>query len=145
MQCRHSKMRENIEHEGIITNIRNGAVDVQIVQYSACSNCHAQSACTMSDKKEKMVEIPCNNDMDFKIGDKVLIIGNSSIGPQAILIAFLYPFILLFCTLFIIYSVTSDEVLSGILSLAALIPYYIILYFLKSKLKKKFEFSIKKT
>ena len=89
MQCRHSKMRENIEHEGIITNIRDGAVDVQIVQYSACSNCHAQSACTMSDKKEKMVEIPCNNDMDFKIGDKVLIIGNSAIGPQAILIAFL--------------------------------------------------------
>ena len=130
MQCRHSKMRENIEHEGIITNIRNGVADVQIVQYSACSNCHAQSAC---------------NDMDFKIGDKVLIIGNSSIGSQAILIAFFYPFILLFCTLFIIYSVTSDEVLSGILSLTTLIPYYIILYFLKSKLKKKFEFSIKKT
>lgn len=85
MQCRHSKMRENIEHEGIITNIRNGAVDVQIVQYSACSNCHAQSACTMSDKKEKMVEIPCNNDMDFKIGDKVLIIGNSSIGHKPFL------------------------------------------------------------
>ena len=83
--------------------------------------------------------------MDFKIGDKVLIIGNSSIGSQAILIAFFYPFILLFCTLFIIYSVTSDEVLSGILSLTTLIPYYIILYFLKSKLKKKFEFSIKKT
>lgn len=144
MQCRHSKMRENIEHEGIITNIRNGVADVQIVQYSACSNCHAQSACTVSDKKEKMVEIPCN-DMDFKIGDKVLIIGNSSIGSQAILIAFFYPFILLFCTLFIIYSVTSDEVLSGILSLTTLIPYYIILYFLKSKLKKKFEFSIKKT
>ena len=142
MQCRHSKMDKNIEHEGIVTDIRDGIADIRIVQYSACSGCHIKSACTVADKKEKIVEVPYN-DMEIKIGDKVLIVGSNTIGTKAVLIAFLYPFILLFCTLFIIYSITSDEALSGIASLTVLIPYYVLLYFFKNKLKKKFEFSLK--
>ena len=45
-------MSQKIEHTGIITRIDNNNVQVQIIQVSACSTCHAKSACTASDMDE---------------------------------------------------------------------------------------------
>jgi sigma-E factor negative regulatory protein RseC len=52
------------------------------------------------------------------------------------------PFILVFATLLIAVPLTQSEGLSGILSLAVLIPYYAALYFFRNKIKRSFEFKI---
>ncbi|MCP9611965.1 SoxR reducing system RseC family protein [Coprobacter tertius] len=137
-------MSKLIKHKGIIKDIRNGIAKVEITQLSACSGCHARSYCSASDKKEKIIEVSCNGN-SFKTGETVILISNSDIEREALLIAFVYPFFCLVAVLIIVYFLSRNETIAGITSLAILVPYYIIIGLYKKKLKKKFVFSLHKT
>lgn len=131
-----------IEHPGTVLFIQNGTARIKITQYSACSGCHARSACSLSDSCEKEIDIPYTG-TGLQAGDSVIITGTEQIGNRAVRMAFIYPFIVLFITLLAVFYYTEDEFISGIVALASLIPYYAILYFFKSKLKKRLVFSLK--
>jgi sigma-E factor negative regulatory protein RseC len=136
-------MSQKIEHTGIITNIDGTKIQVQIVQLSACSSCHAKGACSASDMDEKLIDAE-TTDTTFKIGDQVLLIGESSMGLFAVLIAFIIPFLLILISLFILRLYTTNEALSGIISLGVLAPYFIILSLFNKKLKNKLKFTVEK-
>lgn len=143
MQCRHYKMAQKIEHTGIITEINNGEIKVQIAQLSACSSCHAKNACTASDTKDKIITVE-TTDTNFKIGDFVSLSGSTSIGLLAVLIAFIIPFSLILVCLLILNQYDISESLSGTISLGTLIPYYLIVSLYNQKLKRKLKFTIVK-
>ena len=63
-------------------------------------------------------------------------------GNKAAVLAYLIPIILLLAVLFVCLGLGLDEGLSALIAIAALIPYYIILYLLRDKLKQKFEYII---
>ena len=136
-------MSQEIAHTGIITRIDQKLIQVLIIQESACSGCHANGACSVADMAEKMVEVE-SADSSFKVGDKVTVFGQSSMGLLAVLLAFILPFIIILLTLFILRNYVASEAISGIISLATLIPYYIILSFFREKMKTKFQFQISK-
>ena len=93
------------------------------------------------DKKEIEIIDPQSN--RFKKGDKVEVSFSRSQGPKALFLGYLLPFLFVIVTLFISYEITGDEVLAGISSLLILIPYYIILYTFRSRLKREFTFKLK--
>ncbi len=134
---------QQIEHTGIVQHIEGNKAQILIVQQSACSACHAKSACTMSDQQEKVVEVLVN-DLSIREGDEVIVYGSSSIGLQAVLIAFVLPLLLVFLLLFILTFFMKNEAVAGLIALSVLIPYYLILSLFNKKLKSKFEFHIKK-
>ena len=136
-------MAQLIEHTGIINGIEDNLIQVLIVQQSACSECHARGSCTAADKKEKIIEVE-STDRTFKAGDKVILFGRQSIGLQAVLLAFVFPFILILSTLIILQSFVVNETVSGTLALLVLLPYYGILSFFNKRLKAKFRFAIRK-
>lgn len=136
-------MSQKIEHSGIITHIENDNIRVQIIQVSACSGCHAKGACSASDMEEKFVDV-VSSDKTIKVGDTVMLSGQSSMGFLAVLLAFVLPFILILVMLFVFRNFTTNEALSGTLALSTLIPYYIILSLFNKKLKEKFQFQIEK-
>ncbi|MBN2765583.1 MAG: SoxR reducing system RseC family protein [Paludibacteraceae bacterium] len=136
-------MSERIEHSGFITRIEGKNVQVQIIQMSACSSCHAKGACSASDMDEKFVDVESTDDT-LKIGDMVNIVGESSTGLLAVLLAFVIPFLLILTSLFVLRRFLPNEAISGTISLSLLIPYYIILSLFNKKLKKKLQFSIEK-
>ena len=144
MQCLHSKMGKNIVHEGVVADIQDGVARIRINRQSACSACHVQSACTLTDTSQRTIDVACP-DTPLRIGETVLLTGSCRLETQLILWAFLYPFVLSAATLLAVYRTTENELWAGLSALAALIPYYITLYFCKNKLKKIFEFSIRKT
>ena len=78
----------------------------------------------------------------IKKGDKVLLIGQSSLGLYAVLLAYVFPFLLILVTLFIASVFTDNELLSGTISLSVVLPYYVVLSMNKKRLKKKFSFEI---
>ena len=86
-----TNMSESINHNGIIEKIDGGTVYVRIIQQSACSGCHAKSMCTASESKEKIIEVP-DNSGKFHINEEVLLCGQSSLGLQAVLLAFVFPY-----------------------------------------------------
>ena len=143
LQCPHYKMSQKIEHTGIITSITDKTIEVSIIQQSACSDCHAKGACSASDMDEKIIEVT-NNRMQFSVGEKVMLSGKTSMGFLAVLLAFVIPFLLILTCLFILRQFTDNEAISGTISLAVLIPYYIVLSLFNKKLKNKFQFEISK-
>lgn len=136
-------MRESILHTGIVERVDTNWVIVRITQYSACAGCHAKSACTMSDKKEKQVEIE-DASGDYHPGEAVVIIGQDSMGMEAVLWAFAVPVVLMLIAVVAGVSSGWEETASGALGVLVLIPYYIVLYVLRDKLKKRFVFKLKK-
>lgn len=143
MQCRHYKMKEEIEHSGIIESINGQQIRVQIVQMSACSSCHAKGACSAADKDDKYIDVE-SNDTLLKVGDIVNIYGQSSMGLFAVLLAFVLPFVLILLALIIANHFTNNEGIAGTISLAILIPYFAILSLFNNKLKRKLKFYIRK-
>lgn len=137
-------MTDTIKHLGTVESINGSHIQVRIVQTSACSSCTAKAYCHSSESKEKLIDIYETDTSGFKVGEEVMIYGTTSMGMRAVILAFGVPFLILIIALFIAYSYTGgNEILSGIIALASVIPYYILLYFLKDKLKKNFSFTLK--
>ncbi|MCK4629979.1 MAG: SoxR reducing system RseC family protein [Bacteroidales bacterium] len=133
---------KEIEHPGVITSIDSSKIKVNITTYSACSSCNAEGICSISDVKDKMVEVP--NTGDFFVGQEVQVILNQTLGFKALYLGYVQPFIVVLITLIITSSLTRNEVLAGLISLGALAPYYLVLYYYKEKIRNKFTFAIKK-
>lgn len=136
-------MTNIIEHRGTVENINGSHIQVRIVQTSACSTCSIKGHCNASESKEKLIDVYDQNATDFHIGQNVMVMGTTSMGMQAVILAFGVPFIVLFITLYTTMQITDNELVSALVGLASLIPYYIILYINKGRLRKKFSFDIK--
>ena len=49
--------KERIEHEGRVIAVDKDYISVEIVNKSACANCHAKGVCGASDEAVKVVEV----------------------------------------------------------------------------------------
>lgn len=136
-------MNNNIHHNGQIERIENNTIYVRIIQESACSGCHAKGMCGAAESKEKIIEIP-DRSGQFEPGEVVAICGKTSLGLQAVLLAFVVPVIIVLAALIIGQTFQLDEALAALAGLLFLVPYYCVLYALRKKLKKHFIFTLKK-
>lgn len=132
-----------IQHRGIVKNIENNTVFVRIEQQSACSACHARSACLASDKAEKIIEATGDGSL-FEPGEEVVVSVQSSMGMQAVVLAFVLPFFLVVTVVFAGIRLTGDEGIGGLAGLAFLFPYYILIYLFRNKINKRFLFTVSK-
>lgn len=136
-------MSNKIKHAGIVESVQNGCMKVRIMQTSACSGCKISAHCSASDTKEKLVEIYDKVSIAQHVaGDSVVVVASYQTALQAVLVGFVYPFIVLVATLVIILQVSGDEVLAALSSLGILIPYYFIVFLMREKLRQKFTFTL---
>jgi positive regulator of sigma E activity len=135
-------MSERIVHEGIIDHISTDSVFVRILSKSACAECHSNGICSISEMTEKLIEIKVINP-DFVVGQIVNVILDRSLGNKAVVLGYLFPFLLMIITL-LIASHFFNELLSGLLAIAVLIPYFLLLSVFKNRLSKTFSFHIEK-
>lgn len=136
-------MTNTIQHRGVVEKVSGSLVYVRIVQASACAGCSAKGYCSSADSKEKIIEIEDSSRL-YQVGEEVWVIGTVSTGMRAVLVAFFLPFVFLIIVLFVSMLLShGDEILSGSMALGSLIPYYIIIYFNRNRLKKKLSFVLK--
>lgn len=133
----------HIEHEGIVSKVEGEKVIVNLTNVSNCSSCHVQGMCSVSDVDKKAIEVINNRNNPFKSGDKVEVSFSKTSGPKALFLGYILPFLLVLTTLLITFQITGDEAVSGLSSLAILIPYYFGLFTFRSKLKREFAFRLK--
>ena len=131
-----------IKHLGIVENIQGSHLSVRIVQTSACAACSAKGHCTSADSKDKIIDI-IDTAASWQVGDKVMVVGEMSMGMMAVVLAFVLPFVLLIFSLFLFMALMENELYAALLSLVVLVPYYFILWLNKTRLKQKFSFTIK--
>ena len=132
-----------IKHLGIVENIQGSHLSVRIVQTSACAACSVKGHCSSVDSKDKIIDIIDTAAASYQGGENVMVVGETSMGMQAVALAFIIPFVLLIFTLFLFMALIENELYAALLSLAVLVPYYYILWLNKTRLKQKFSFTIK--
>jgi sigma-E factor negative regulatory protein RseC len=136
------KDTETISHEGVVTKITDDELEIKILAQSACAACHAKSACGMGEQAEKILIVPRPKGKDFVLNQKVDVKMAIGQGNKAAVLAYLIPIILLLAVLFVCLGLGLSEGLSALISIVALIPYYIILYLRREKLRQKFEYIV---
>ncbi len=136
------KNTETISHEGIVTKITDDELEIKILAQSACAACHAKSACGMGEQAEKILTVPRPEGKDFTLNQRVNVRMGIGQGNKAAVLAYLFPIILLLVVLFVCLGFGLNEGLSALISIVALIPYYIVLYLKRDKFKKQFEYTI---
>ena len=135
-------MEHRISHEGIITGIDDNNVQIKILSKSACASCNIKGACNMSEMKEKIISVPRPEDKNLSVGQEVKI--NMGLGQanRAVIFAYVIPVIILVGMIFILNALKFDEGINALISIGSLVPYYLVLYLFKNKLKRKFEYEI---
>ncbi|MGL4852925.1 MAG: SoxR reducing system RseC family protein [Phocaeicola sp.] len=136
-------MTNVIKHRGTVESIKGSHLRVRILQTSACSSCSAKGHCNAAESKEKLIDIKDTAASSYQVGQSVMIVGATSMGMQAVWLAFGVPFFLLVATLFLAMHFTGgDEAFSALAALAVLAPYYLLIYLCKNRLAKRFRFTI---
>ena len=137
-------MANIIKHRGIVEKVEGAHVVVRIVQTSACAACSAKGLCNASESKEKQIDV-FEAGASYRIGEEVVLCGSTSMGMRAVFLAFGIPMLLLLFALFVSMQVTDgDALVSSLVALFAVVPYYLVIYFMKDKLNRTFSFTIEK-
>lgn len=132
-----------IEHEGIIDHIDGDTAHVRIDSVSACASCHAKGACSAADHEEKYLDVPLQG-VPYNQGDPVRVQVAEHLGFRAVLMGYVYPFLLLMAVLILLLATGAAELRAGSLALLSIVPYYILLYLFRKRISRSFTFSIKK-
>lgn len=136
-------MSTKISHSGVIERIESDKVQVRIVQTSACAACKVAGYCNAAESKEKIIDVFCDpSSKNYQIGQPVMVTTSDVVAAKALLWGFGLPFVLLVAVLVVVLLVTSSEGLAALCALAALVPYYFLLWLLRNRMRDELSFQI---
>ncbi len=130
--------------QAVVKEVQDTYIIAEIVVQSACAACHAKGACGVSERKQEKLKIDLPNPEIFTVGEVVSVEMKQTLGMKAVVIAYLFPFIVLALGLFVTYALTKQELISVGVSFGLTAIYYFIISKLKDKFEKEFVFTVKK-
>jgi sigma-E factor negative regulatory protein RseC len=133
---------ETITHDGIVLRVPgDGTIDVEIITGNACSSCNAKSVCALGDTETRIITV--KNNAPLHPGDHVTVVMEQSQGFRALAIGYIIPFIVLIAA-FVLLTVTgAGELAAALLSFVVLAVYYLMVWLLRKRIDRRFEFKIK--
>ena len=135
-------MNNKIRHSGIIDSIENSTVRVRILQTSACAACKVAAHCNASESKEKLVDVAVADGSVRRVGDTVTVCASRNVVSRAMLLAFALPLALMVATLVTVMLLTGDEGVAGLSSVAVLVPYFLTVWLLRSRIGRQVSFTL---
>ncbi len=136
-------MAELISHKGKVISSGQGIISVEIVSESACSACHAAGLCGMSESRKKIVEVPAVRGKDYSVGQEVEVCLAPKTGLKAVLLSYAIPAMILLILILSLPLIGLGELAGGLLAVAGVALYYLILYLFKGRLAGEYEFYIR--
>ena len=133
-------MHNKISHSGIVESVADGCVKVRILQTSACGACKVAGHCHAAESKEKIVEVFCRDTAQYSTGQEVVVSTSGDVAVRALLLGFGVPFLVLIVVLVLVLQVTGDEGLAALCALAALFPYYGVIYLMRERIRRQLTF-----
>lgn len=134
---------EQISHfcEVVESNPQKGYVKLRIEDGSDCGSCPAVKLCNHG-KSEEYIVIETNEVYD--VGMHVRIVGTELMHRKAIMLAVVYPCVVLIVAMLLTYLLTMNESLSALVGLLLMILFFIVLYLVRNKIAREFKFEIEK-
>lgn len=136
-------MENKVRHDGVVQSIEGNHVTVQIVQTSACAACGARKACNAAESQCKTIDAWVSIPTQYRVGDRVCVVGSYRAGMKATFLAFGLPMLLLLASVFV-NRLIIDELHSVLVALGIIAIYYFILWLVREKLNKQFVFTLEK-
>jgi len=133
-----------ISHTGTVKSIEGNVATVEIQVSSACATCKATSFCGSSESGSRSIEAHIGPDQNVSVGDEVRVLMTQVMGTKAIVIGYVIPSVVVLAGLFVLIGVGINEGIAALASLVLLSAYYFVLYLLRDKLKKEFNFKIER-
>ena len=132
-----------IDQIGIVEEVKENSILVRFQSAPACGNCMAKSICAPGSSEKNLVEIH-HKDQSYTAGDSVKIFISRPMGFKALFLGYLLPFFIVIVMLVLTSIIGLSELVSGLVSLFVLLPYYFTLYLYREKVNQKFIFSVMK-
>lgn len=136
-------MAELISHKGKVISSGQGIISVEIVSESACSACHAAGLCGISESRKKIVEVPAVRGKDYSVGQEVEVCLAPKTGLKAVLLSYAIPAMILLILILSLPLIGLGELAGGLLAVAGVALYYLVLYLFKGRLAGEYEFYIR--
>ena len=133
-----------ISHTGTVKSIEGNVATVEIQVSSACATCKATSFCGSSESGSRSIEAHIAPEQNVSVGDEVRVLMTQVMGTKAIVIGYVIPSVVVLAGLFVLIGVGINEGIAALASLVLLTAYYFVLYLLRDKLKKEFNFKIER-
>ncbi|MBD9015823.1 MAG: SoxR reducing system RseC family protein [Escherichia coli] len=137
-------MSNKIKHAGVVDGVEGECVRVRILQSSACSACKVAAHCNASETKEKIIDVMDADASHYQKGDQVMVVADTAVGFRASLYGYLLPLILMVVTLVGVLAATHSEGLAAVSALGILIPYYVLLFLMRNKLRNRLSFTLER-
>lgn len=135
---------EEISHIGRVVSSGPDKTVVRIVSQSACTTCRAAGLCTAAEAAEKDIEVKTEPGEAYAPGEEVEVLLRQSLGMKAVLYAFVIPLAVL-VVLGVGLSYTGmGELLAGLVSLAAVWVYYLVLRLFRGRFESEYNFYIRR-
>ena len=134
---------DEVSHLGLVEKVDGDKATVRILSVSACSACKSKGACSISEMKEKLVEVHLKESQDVKIGDNVNVAIAQKQGDKAVVLAYAIPIMIFMGILALFTYLKTSELLAGIGAIGGVGLYFIVLRLFKSKIESQFMFYIK--
>lgn len=96
--------------------------------------------CHAAESKEKIVEVCCYGSAVYSKGQEVTVSTSGAVASRALFLGFGIPFLVLVSVLVLVLVTTGSEGLSALCGLAALIPYYGVLYLCRDRIRRQLTF-----
>lgn len=135
--------KNEISHIGRVKEMTPESTVVEIISSSACSACHAKGLCGVSEEKVKEIEVPTDPYATWNVGDEVRVMLRQTMGLKAVWISYVVPLLILMILILTLSAVNVKEIYAGLVSIAAVAVYYLVIYLLRNRLAKGFVFYLK--
>jgi sigma-E factor negative regulatory protein RseC len=134
---------DEVSHIGTVEKIEGDKATVRILSLSACSSCKSKAACSISEMKEKLVDVHLKENQDVKIGDNVNVAIAQKQGDKAVILAYAFPIIVFIGLLLLATYLKASEPVAGLVAIGGVGLYFVILRIFKSKIEGQFMFYLK--
>lgn len=135
-------MSQRISHSGVVKSVDAGCVKVRILQTSACASCKIASHCNASEMKVKVVDVYGADTAAYEVGQQVVVSTSRDVANRALLLGFGLPLAVLLLTLVVARLLDCDEATSALASLAMLVPYFLMVWVLRDRIRRSVTFRI---
>ena len=135
-------MENTVRYHGVVKEVTHGNLRVGIMKSSACGGCSIKGHCNSAEAKERFVDVDDPEAQSYHVGQEVWIVGSPSMGWKALGYGIALPFLVVFTSLFVFSAFMESDLWAALCALGMLIPYYILLYSQREKMKKELSFAV---
>ena len=137
-------MENVVSHIGKIVSLSTTHIFVKINREGACAGCKNKTSCQINQSEEPIIPVQTDEANTYSVDEEVQVIMKTSLGLKAVVYAYLLPLVFLLATFLIVSHFISSEITQILLAFVPVIAYYIILYKMRDRLEKTFQFFVSK-